>query len=89
MSLFSLGVSASAVSCGTLLLLVGALSSLGCVHGTGSRALESSEGAAAGGSRDRPVELGAVAWERDFESAVAAGKKSGKPIFLLFQEVPG
>lgn len=28
-------------------------------------------------------------WGRDLAEALAASKKSGKPVFLLFQEVPG
>ncbi len=36
-----------------------------------------------------PIEVGAVSWLRDHPSALAQSKKSGKPIFLLFQEVPG
>jgi hypothetical protein len=36
-----------------------------------------------------PVEVGNVTWQRDYDRAVAAAKKSGKPIFALFQEVPG
>lgn len=36
-----------------------------------------------------PVEVGKVMWIRDYDEAVAAGKKSGKPLFVLFQEVPG
>lgn len=35
-----------------------------------------------------PVEVGTVAWGRDLPAALAASKKSGKPVFLLFQEVP-
>lgn len=36
-----------------------------------------------------PIELGRVAWLRNFDAAHAAARKSGKPILLLFQEVPG
>ncbi len=36
-----------------------------------------------------PVEVGKVKWGRDYDAAVKAAKDSGKPIFLLFQEVPG
>ncbi|MEO5916848.1 MAG: VPGUxxT family thioredoxin-like (seleno)protein, type 2 [Luteolibacter sp.] len=36
-----------------------------------------------------PVAVGKVSWERDYNAAVVAAKKSGKPIFVLFQEVPG
>jgi hypothetical protein len=40
-------------------------------------------------SRANPVEIGAVNWQRDFKTACAQSRESGKPIFLLFQEVPG
>ena len=36
-----------------------------------------------------PPELGAVAWGRDLEQALATSTASGKPVFLLFQEIPG
>ena len=35
------------------------------------------------------VELGAVHWQRDFEKAKAISKQSGRPLFVLFQEIPG
>jgi hypothetical protein len=35
------------------------------------------------------VELGLVKWQRNYESALQLAKKEGKPIFILFQEVPG
>ena len=35
------------------------------------------------------VELGKVAWIRNYDQAVRLAKKQGKPIFILFQEVPG
>ena len=38
---------------------------------------------------DQPEELGAVAWGRDFEAARAQSRASGKPMFVLFTEVPG
>ena len=38
---------------------------------------------------DQPQELGAIAWTRDFEAGRAAVEKNGKPMLLLFQEVPG
>jgi hypothetical protein len=34
-------------------------------------------------------ELGTVAWQRDHDQALAAAKRTGKPVFLLFQEIPG
>ncbi len=36
-----------------------------------------------------PVAVGNVHWGRDYEAALNSAKSSGKPIFLLFQEVPG
>ena len=38
---------------------------------------------------EHPVELGAVNWLRDLDTAVAISKRDDKPIALLFQEVPG
>lgn len=38
---------------------------------------------------DRPVELGRVSFEVDFERALARAKTEQKPVFLLFQEIPG
>jgi hypothetical protein len=38
---------------------------------------------------DQPVELGNVTWRRDFEKAVAESRKTGKPMMVLFDEVPG
>lgn len=57
----------------TLLPALLALALLGC-------------GAHAG---ENPVEIGLVDWGRDFDAALQAGGDSGKPVFLLFQEVPG
>jgi len=39
--------------------------------------------------RAAEVEIGTVEWGRDLDSALAASKASGKPVFVLFQEVPG
>ena len=36
-----------------------------------------------------PIEVGDVKWGRDYDASLHASEKSGKPIFLLFQEVPG
>ena len=82
MTLLPFDLSSSALQWGGACLLAGALfTSLGCAHGSTSQAADPTP--------ERPVELGAVDWERDYERAVARSKKSGKPIFLLFQEVPG
>lgn len=39
--------------------------------------------------RTQPVETGKVSWERNLDVALKTSKKCGKPVFLLFQEVPG
>lgn len=39
--------------------------------------------------KDNPVELGKVNWVRNYDQAIKASEQSGKPIFTLFQEVPG
>ncbi len=36
-----------------------------------------------------PVEVGAVSWQRDLEPAYGQSENSGKPVLILFQEVPG
>jgi peptide methionine sulfoxide reductase MsrA len=38
---------------------------------------------------NNPIELGLVQWERDYEKALERSKKQNKPVFILFQEVPG
>ena len=38
---------------------------------------------------ENPIELGQIHWLRNLEEAKMSSKKSGLPIFLLFQEVPG
>jgi len=40
-------------------------------------------------TKNKHVELGDVAWERDFEKGIEKAEKENKPVFLLFQEVPG
>ena len=35
------------------------------------------------------VELGVVKWNRDFDKAKSIAKKANKPLFVLFQEIPG
>ena len=36
-----------------------------------------------------PIEVGNVKWLRDHDKALNLSKKTGKPVFMLFQEVPG
>ena len=38
---------------------------------------------------NNPEELGRVHWLRDYDEAISMSKKVDKPIFILFQEVPG
>ena len=40
-------------------------------------------------SQKNPVELGAVDWLRDIDVATDLAQKNDRPIFILFQEVPG
>jgi len=40
-------------------------------------------------SDTQPVEAGKVSWGRDLESALSSSKQTGKPVFALFQEIPG
>ena len=35
------------------------------------------------------AELGTVAWSRDYHASLKTVESSGRPMFLLFQEVPG
>lgn len=35
------------------------------------------------------VEVGKVKWGRDIDAALKESKKSGRPVLVLFQEVPG
>src|SRR5438876_10389544 len=36
-----------------------------------------------------PKELGRVQWVDDLDAGLAKSKDTGKPVFLLFQEIPG
>lgn len=36
-----------------------------------------------------PVEVSHVNWGRDFDAALKMSAASGKPVLVLFQEVPG
>ncbi len=38
---------------------------------------------------ENPVEIGKIRWERDLDTALKNSKQSKRPVFLLFQEVPG
>ncbi len=41
------------------------------------------------GNSDQPEELGLVHWLRDLDAGQAEAQKTGKPLLILFQEVPG
>jgi hypothetical protein len=40
-------------------------------------------------SENEVVEKGTVNWTNDLDVAKQESKKTGKPLFLLFQEIPG
>ena len=48
-------------------------------------------GATAFGSETikNPIEAGDVHWGRDFDAALENSAKTGKPVLVLFQEIPG
>jgi hypothetical protein len=37
----------------------------------------------------QPIETGTVRWQRDLDAALAESEAQGRPVFALFQEVPG
>ena len=39
--------------------------------------------------QSNPTELGLVKWGRDLDTALAESARTGKPVLLLFQEIPG
>ena len=39
--------------------------------------------------KGNPTELGLVKWGRDLDAALAESADSGKPVLVLFQEIPG
>lgn len=46
-------------------------------------------GVSAGEASAAPIEIGRVSWVRDLDDGLSRAKATGKPVFLLFQEVPG
>ena len=60
----------------TLAALVGAMTGCGLIAQTKTAEV-------------KQVELGAVNWGRDIATAKKRSGESGKPILVLFQEVPG
>ena len=43
----------------------------------------------AAGVKANPIEIGAVQWGRDLSKALRMSAETGRPVFVLFQEVPG
>ena len=64
----------------SLLLFAGSLALPGAL---------ASQGVSPQDAAKNPKELGRVTWLRDFDAAMKRSRKTGKPIFLQFQEVPG
>jgi len=40
-------------------------------------------------AKDNPIEVGSVNWGRDLDQAQKLSGETGRPVFVLFQEVPG
>lgn len=40
-------------------------------------------------SRNQNIELGKVSWVRDYHQALAQSERTGKPVIVFFQEIPG
>jgi len=40
-------------------------------------------------ANEKPIEIGSVNWGRDLDKALRLSGETGRPVFLLFQEVPG
>ena len=45
--------------------------------------------AQSGSADTNPIEVGAVQWGRDLDRAQQLSAETGRPVFVLFQEVPG
>lgn len=59
-----------------------------CLLATSSQAQDSAS-LSLKGKNTRPVEVGTVNWDRDLDAAYTSSRSSGKPVLVLFQEVPG
>ncbi|MEZ4647978.1 MAG: VPGUxxT family thioredoxin-like (seleno)protein, type 2 [Candidatus Eisenbacteria bacterium] len=42
-----------------------------------------------GADKGQPIEMGQVGWGRDLAEAKAAAATTGRPLFVIFQEIPG
>lgn len=40
-------------------------------------------------ANENPIEVGSVTWGRDLDQALKLSGETGRPVFVLFQEVPG
>jgi len=40
-------------------------------------------------ANENPIEVGSINWGRDLDNALKISLETGRPVFLLFQEVPG
>jgi hypothetical protein len=40
-------------------------------------------------ANENPIEVGSVHWGRDLDKAFTTSDETGRPVFVLFQEVPG
>ena len=40
-------------------------------------------------AQKQPIEVGLIQWQKNYQQALKHSQKSNKPIFALFQEVPG
>lgn len=56
---------------------------------TGSLFMSGTENSEAVDAGSQPIEIGLVNWGRDFKEALARSSHEGKPVLVLFQEVPG
>ncbi len=62
-----------------LFLLVGMLAQSGCAQ----------DAAGPSDSTAQTPETGRVAWSRDLDAALARSRMDGRPVLVLFQEIPG
>ena len=71
----------------TLLILVSGATLL--LSSASKWAKEPSSSPDTASQRDAPAELGRVAWLRSYAKASERATREQKPLFVLFQEVPG
>ena len=64
------------------------LAACGAAHGP-EPAVAPEPGRGPAAAVDAPEEFGAVDWGRDLDAALERSARTGRPVLLLFQEVPG